>query len=319
MTVAPPQISVIVPVYNVEPFLATTLESVISQTLTDLEVIVVDDGSTDGSRAIAEAFAARDPRITLIHQANQGLSGARNTGFRASNPQSRAVIFLDSDDWWEPHALAVLMQALDDRPDAAGVYGAHIFFDDTGRSWPDRISDAFGRVRAGIVNGRAIPWPIDAPTTFDVMVTWPPIATSGQVLLRREAMPDTLTPFEPGILSEDWLFWLQLTQRGCTLYPHWEFVLHKFERTVSLSRGREFGKAELIVRRKLLADPHLTPAQRRTAWAGHRYAVQLRRDWAVQALREGDVTAAAKKLRHFVMAMADYRKLRTELGGLRAS
>ena len=80
MTVAAPLVTVVVPVYNVEDYLAACLESIQFQTLEDLEVVMVDDGSTDGSRAIAERFAAGDPRFKLITQENGGLSRARNTG-----------------------------------------------------------------------------------------------------------------------------------------------------------------------------------------------------------------------------------------------
>ena len=73
-----PLLSVIVPVYNVAPYLEPCLDSILSQSYTALEVIVVDDGSTDGSGAICDAYAERDARIRLIHQANAGLSAARN-------------------------------------------------------------------------------------------------------------------------------------------------------------------------------------------------------------------------------------------------
>ena len=73
-------ISVIIPVFNVRPYLTKALESVIRQTYSHLEIIVVDDGSTDGSGDICDEFAARDERIKVIHQENRGLSNARNTG-----------------------------------------------------------------------------------------------------------------------------------------------------------------------------------------------------------------------------------------------
>src|SRR5918999_6342899 len=80
---AVPRISVVVPIYNVEGFLRECLESVAAQTVDDLEVVMVDDGSTDGSAAIAQEFAARDTRFRLLSQANGGLRKAPNTGSAA--------------------------------------------------------------------------------------------------------------------------------------------------------------------------------------------------------------------------------------------
>jgi CDP-glycerol glycerophosphotransferase len=91
-----PRISVVVPVYNVEPYLETCLQSLARQTFEDLDVVLVDDGSTDRSADIAREFAARDRRFRLISQANGGLGKARNTGIEASDGEFLA--FVDSDD-----------------------------------------------------------------------------------------------------------------------------------------------------------------------------------------------------------------------------
>ena len=92
------KVSVIVPVYNVEAYLGKCVESVLRQTYADYELILVDDGSTDGSGALCDLLAQRDARIRVLHQENQGLSGARNAGLSVAAGQW--VIFLDSDDFW---------------------------------------------------------------------------------------------------------------------------------------------------------------------------------------------------------------------------
>ena len=106
-----PRISVVVPIYNVERYLEPCLESIATQTFEDLEVVMVDDGSTDGSAAIAEAFAARDPRFRLLAQPNAGLSAARNTGIDAAAGEFLA--FVDSDDMLKPQAYELLLGSLD--------------------------------------------------------------------------------------------------------------------------------------------------------------------------------------------------------------
>ncbi len=94
----PPLLSVVVPVHNVEAYLEDCLRSVADQTLEAIEVVMVDDGSTDGSARIAAEFAARDGRFRLVRQQNAGLSAARNTGVRHTTPTVPYLAFADSDD-----------------------------------------------------------------------------------------------------------------------------------------------------------------------------------------------------------------------------
>lgn len=91
-------ISIVVPVYNVVHYLERCVLSVLRQTYKDMEVILVDDGSTDGSGELCDKLALTDTRIHVIHQKNQGLSGARNTGIR--NAKGEYIAFIDSDDEW---------------------------------------------------------------------------------------------------------------------------------------------------------------------------------------------------------------------------
>lgn len=93
-------LSIIVPVYNTAPWLRRCLESLIGQTYRDIEIICVDDGSTDGSAAILAEYAARDTRIKVIYQENAGVSVARNRGLDAATGEY--VTFVDADDWVEP-------------------------------------------------------------------------------------------------------------------------------------------------------------------------------------------------------------------------
>lgn len=99
-------ISVIIPVYNVRPYLEKAVNSVIGQTYQNLEIILVDDGSTDGSAEICDSFKRLDNRITVVHQRNQGLSVARNIGIDFAKGQW--IAFLDSDDWIKPEMYQVL-------------------------------------------------------------------------------------------------------------------------------------------------------------------------------------------------------------------
>lgn len=110
---AMPKISVIVPVYKVEQFLARCVNSVLNQTFFDFELILVDDGSPDRCGTICDLFAAEDSRIHVIHQKNGGLSAARNAGLDwvYANSDSQWIAFIDSDDWVHPVYLQELYKA----------------------------------------------------------------------------------------------------------------------------------------------------------------------------------------------------------------
>jgi glycosyltransferase involved in cell wall biosynthesis len=114
-------VSVIMPAFNAEPFLATAVESVLRQSYRDLELLIVDDGSADGTVALSQTFAARDSRVRVLEQPNAGPGPARNTAFRAAT--GRFFAFLDSDDEWDTTFLEEQLAVLNGRPDVDVVVG----------------------------------------------------------------------------------------------------------------------------------------------------------------------------------------------------
>ncbi len=113
-----PTVSVIVPCFNQAAFLGQAIESVLSQTYADLQLIVVDDGSTDQTRDVAASFS--DPRLLFIHQDNRGLGAARNRGYQASSGQY--VTFLDSDDYFSPHKVQRQVEVLENEAEIGFVF-----------------------------------------------------------------------------------------------------------------------------------------------------------------------------------------------------
>ena len=109
-----PKISVIVPVYQVEPYLHRCVDSILAQTFTDLELVLVDDGSPDRCGEICDEYVAKDSRVHVIHQENGGLSAARNAGidWTFANSESRWICFVDSDDWVADSFLMTLYHAV---------------------------------------------------------------------------------------------------------------------------------------------------------------------------------------------------------------
>lgn len=135
-----PLVSVIIPCYNGEAYLEETIESALAQSYQPLEVIVVDDGSTDGSREIAQRFPIR-----YMHQQNQGLTRSRNRGVRES--RGSYVVFLDADDRLRPNAIETGMRVLTERPECAMSVGDHVFISADGSYQDD--SHKHGQLQIG--------------------------------------------------------------------------------------------------------------------------------------------------------------------------
>ena len=110
-----PTISVIVPVYNTASYLSRCIESLVNQTYSDLQIILIDDGSTDSSGNIADEWQTKDPRIEVYHQPNQGQSAARNAGLQ--HAKGEYIAFVDSDDYIDNNYFSTMLQAADDTTD----------------------------------------------------------------------------------------------------------------------------------------------------------------------------------------------------------
>ncbi|WNF27363.1 CDP-glycerol glycerophosphotransferase family protein [Streptomyces sp. C11-1] len=108
-----PRLTVVVPLYNVEDYLGACLSSLAEQSMEDLEVVLVDDGSTDNGPVLAQEFVDRDPRFRLVRQENAGLGAARNAGVREADPEAEFLTFVDSDDLVPPGAYTRMLAELD--------------------------------------------------------------------------------------------------------------------------------------------------------------------------------------------------------------
>lgn len=132
-----PRLSIVLPVYNVERYLATCLDSIRSQTLRDIEIICVDDGSTDRSSSILHMAAEVDQRIVVVTKPNGGLSSARNAGLHASTGD--VVLFVDSDDFLHKTACRTIMKTFDKTGADIVTFGAYIHPVAAGSRWLHRV------------------------------------------------------------------------------------------------------------------------------------------------------------------------------------
>lgn len=133
-----PKISVIVPVYNVENYIHKCVDSILAQSVTDFELLLVDDGSPDNSPAICDEYAARDTRVKVIHKQNDGVSSARNAGIDAANGEY--IVFIDSDDFVNENYLKGMVEAAEKAEENTLIITDYQPFNDDGledRSFPE--------------------------------------------------------------------------------------------------------------------------------------------------------------------------------------
>ena len=295
-------IAIIIPAYNAQKYLAATLESVQTQTLSDWEMIIVDDGSTDATLQIANDYCTRDSRIRLLKQQNAGAATARNTGFQAVAPETEYIFFLDSDDLIEANALETLLAALSTHPDALGAHALGRIIDSEGHFYRQGVLEAWGRNRQRVVGNHLCRVRPDEPTDFAVLAYINCIISPGVVMLRRSALEAT-GPFDTTLRNaEDWDMWLRMLING-----HFVFVdacLFRYRKHAdnnSANHARE-RTSQLTIRHKLIADPHLSAAQRQIAVAGfrlgERHLLRERREWTKASLQRGHFIDAIKHMRH---------------------
>ncbi|GAA0582602.1 glycosyltransferase [Craurococcus roseus] len=214
---AAPAVSILTPAYDVARFVGAAVDSALAQTSPDWEMVVVDDGSVDGTAAVVAA--RKDPRIRLIRQANAGVSAARSRAVEAA--RGRAVLFLDADDWLAPDALDRLSAALAAAPpDAVGAYGAYAFVAEDAKPGDPPLRRKSGPFPAGDILER--------------LVVQNLFANGGHLLLRREAV-DRAGPFLSHVrYGEDWEYWIRLALQGpFAVVPGAEPLLFVRQRTGS--------------------------------------------------------------------------------------
>lgn len=135
------KVSVVVPIYKVEKYLGNCIESLIGQTLKDIEIILVDDGSPDGCPAICDKYAAKDERVKVIHKPNGGVSAARNDGLKKATGEY--IIFCDSDDWMEQDAFEVLYEAATANNSDIAIGDVYMVYEDSGNKYVKFYKDGF--------------------------------------------------------------------------------------------------------------------------------------------------------------------------------
>jgi glycosyltransferase involved in cell wall biosynthesis len=235
------KVSVIMPCFNHGEFLMDSVNSILRQTHEDLELIVVDDCSTDNSSTVMTECAAQDRRVKPIrHEQNLGISRSRNDALQAADGEF--VAFCDSDDTWEPEKLRMQLNLLRNNPGYDLTYSETLIIDGRGLPTGQRFTDLFPlpRIASGML--------------FQELIRRNFINIQS-VLLRRECMREA-GPFDEQIRwVEDWLYWIRLSRRHRFLYysePLARYRVHN--RSTNLVQRSDYCVNRFKVFRRILRD-----------------------------------------------------------------
>ena len=260
------------PAYNAEKYIAASIESVLAQTYSNWELIVVDDGSTDRTATVVQEFVRRDGCIRYLFQENGRLGKARNTGIR--NSMGPLVAFLDSDDLWMPTKLEAQTRAIAEN-NADVVYSkSYVFSDENTDDETEILVSSVGK--------------FSGPDFFDSLVRQPqiPVLT---VLLKRSAL-DRVGLFEEGKAyhgCEDYDLWLRLARDGLVFYGMSD-VLARYRRheTAMTAMPSNMFKLTLLIVRRYIDQSGLSELEKQRRLTG------LYRELIAALLNEGKISEA---------------------------
>jgi glycosyltransferase involved in cell wall biosynthesis len=260
-----PQVSVVIPTYNCATYVNRTIDSVIAQTSWNWELVVLDDGSTDGTAELAGSYAARDARIRVVRTPNGGVARARNRGFAATDPRSEFVTFLDHDDRWLPGTLETMTNVLYDRPDLVSVYGLARCIDSDDQPVPgDDLVDRM-RERFEYRGRRLVPIGPREPTTFAGLVHHNYPLTPGLHLVRRNVI-DVVGGFDPAAVpADDWDMAVRIARIGPIGFLDRVVLEWRRHADVFSAQSPGWRRAFYHVRAKTYLAPQNTPDQTRLA------------------------------------------------------
>jgi succinoglycan biosynthesis protein ExoO len=297
-------VSVLVPAFNTAPYVGAAIESCLAQTLEDIEVIVVDDGSTDGSGAVARG-STDDPRVTVVESpANEGVSNARNRAL--DRARGTWIATLDSDDWMRPDRLETLVTA--GRSFRADMVGDDVFLVHDGETEPyGTLFDLCGEplvTPRTIDVGQLIDHEVGGTGTLRLGLTQP--------IIRRELLARHDIRWSPALrVGEDFLVYLEcLLQRArWIMVPTAHYLYRRRPRSATATSVRDTTEAKLAAARALHAR-----LRDRLEPAGHAAITRYERNLAgelayrhvVEVLKQGHWRASARALVHHPRALTRF-------------
>ncbi len=262
-----PLVSVVIPNFNHALYLSAAIASVLAQSYPNVEIIVVDDGSTDESRAVAARYGNR---IRYIWQENRGLSAARNTGIRAANGEY--IGLLDADDLYEPHYLSTMITTLQANPEADGLYCGYQFVDQYNQPLPQ-------------IEARQIPTEQIYATLLDGNFFVPE-----SVLVHQRCYASAGAFDETLRACEDWDMWLRITRQHVIIGTDAVLTRHRvLAGSMSSDPMRMIDNRLAVLKKHIIVEPDAAPDMIKRANKAYSTAYLIS---AVEYLQAGDEARA---------------------------
>jgi len=299
------KISIVIPLYNSSKYLRETLQSVMNQTHHDWELLLINDGSTDNTAAIALEYVEKYPQIRYYEKKDGGIADSRNYGLHRARDESEAIIFLDHDDIWKPDCLEVLSDLLEKDKDALAAHGIADIIDENGRYLEELSKNDRCRIRLKLDKGRQVHLFPNEPTTFESEVYHHVIKTMGQILFRKDSVLQ-VNGFDTALkTSDDVDLYFRLLHDGYFAYlekPVVSWRKHP-ENTSANSKLTTIGW--FYVYKKCYFRPSISSDKKKVLNDGYRhYMTQnqfCRLDWAKDAFSERRFLDGLKQIRHFIL------------------
>lgn len=208
------KLGIVIAAYNAEKFLAKTLESIRNITYENYVCVIVDDGSTDRTRAIAESYVQQELRFKLISIENSGPCVARNTGYKHLDHDAKYIVFTDADDVIFQDTYQRFIEILEQNNDFVAVHGLGTFIDELDQVDKTGMFERVGLARQQIVDGQVIGRGKDQPTTFESLVISSTVFPPGLVV-HRKSLLEVAGLFDPACrYAEDWDLLLRVSRYG---------------------------------------------------------------------------------------------------------
>jgi glycosyltransferase involved in cell wall biosynthesis len=247
-----PRVSVVIPAFESEPRIGRTLRTLLAQTFSDFEAVIVNDGSTDATTRAVRLAMASDPRVRLIEQGNAGLAAARNRGIEAA--RGDLIAFLDDDDLWHRQKLELQVSRLDRMPDAAVV------------SCFSAVVDLEGRLLGWRLGGRP------EGDVYQEMLEWDMVSGGSVAVVRRGPLEEA-GGFDHSLAArEDWDLWIRLARRHpFTSVPRTLVGYTRRPGSLSQSAERMLAHGRAVLAKARAEDPAIGESAHRAFLARDRF------------------------------------------------